>query len=118
MYLEPIQTSKMELFVKIVNSLMLLTILTNSSILDVWLGSNIATKSFDNSFCELNIFSFSSGLVKYFFPLTLIFTSSNIQKRSSSFVVQDFYFYLNEFLRKNIHKYANFLLSLRQNNSV
>ena len=34
-YLEPIQTSKMELFVKIVNSLMLLTILTNSSILDV-----------------------------------------------------------------------------------
>ena len=34
-YLEPIQTSKMELFVKIVNSLMPLTILTKSSILDV-----------------------------------------------------------------------------------
>ena len=34
-YLEPIQTSKMELFEKIVNSLMPLTILTKSSILDV-----------------------------------------------------------------------------------
>ena len=33
-YLEPIQTSKVELFVKIVSSLMLLTILTKSVILD------------------------------------------------------------------------------------
>ena len=54
-----------------------------------------------------------------FFPFTLqIFSSSNIQKRSSSFVVQDFYFYSNEYLRKNIHKYANFSLSPRQNNGV
>ena len=28
-----------------------------------------------------------------FLPFTLIFISSNIQKRSSSFIVQDFYFY-------------------------
>ena len=34
-YLEPIQISKMELFVKIVNSLMPLNILTKNSILDV-----------------------------------------------------------------------------------
>ena len=54
-----------------------------------------------------------------FFPFTLqTLISSNIQKRSSSFVAEDFYFYLNEYLRKNIHKYANFLLSLRQNNGV
>ena len=70
-YLEPIQTSKIELFVKIVNSLMPLTILTKSSILDVWLGSKNATKSFNKSFCEFNIFSFSSHLVKYFFFLLL-----------------------------------------------
>ena len=28
-----------------------------------------------------------------FLPFTLIFISSNIQKRSSSFIAQDFYFY-------------------------
>ena len=67
MYLELIQTSKVELFVKIVNSLIPLTILTMSSILDVWLGSRNATKSFNKSFCEFNIFSFSSHLVKYLF---------------------------------------------------
>ena len=32
--------------------------------------------------------------------------SPNIQKRSSSFVLQDFYFHSNEYLRKNIQKYA------------
>ena len=67
-YLEPIQTSKIELFVKTVNSLMPLTILTNCSILDAWLGSKIATKSFNKCFCEFNIFILSSHLVKYFFP--------------------------------------------------
>ena len=79
-YLEPIQIFKIELFVKIANSLMLLTILTKSSILDVWLGS---TKSFNKSFFKFNIFKISSDLVKYFFPFTLIFISSNIRKRSS-----------------------------------
>ena len=63
-YLIPIQISKVELFVKMVNSLMPLTILTKSSILDVWLGSKIATKSFNKS-CKFNIFSFGSDLVKY-----------------------------------------------------
>ena len=71
-YLEPIETSKMKLFVKILNSLMRLTILTKSSILDVCLWSKNATKSFNKSFCEFNIFSFSSRLVKYiFFPFSL-----------------------------------------------
>ena len=58
-HLVPIQISKMELILKIVNSLMPLTILTKNSILDVWLGSKIATKS------RFNIFSFGSDLVKY-----------------------------------------------------
>ena len=66
-YLEPIEISKMELFVKIINSLMPLTILTKCSIVDVWLGCQNATKSFNTSFCEFNIFSFSSHLVKCFF---------------------------------------------------
>ena len=110
MYLEPIQTSKMELFLKIVNSLTPLTILTKSSILDVWPGSENATKSSNKSFCVFNIFSFSSRL-NTFFPFTLKifrsssiwkrFSTSNIQKRFSSFVVQDFYFYSNKYLRKN-----------------
>ena len=51
------------------------------------------------------------------FPFTLqIFISSIIQKRSSSFVVQDFDFYSNEYLCKNIHNYTNFLFSPRKNN--
>ena len=37
--LEPGETSKMELFVKIVNNIKLLTIFTKSSILDIWMGS-------------------------------------------------------------------------------
>ena len=57
-YLKPIQTSKMEYFVKIVNSLVPLTNLTKSTILDVWLGSKNASWSFNKSFCGFNIFSF------------------------------------------------------------
>ena len=53
----------MELFPKLVNSLMPFTILTKSSILDVWLGSKIVTKRFNKS-CEFNILNFSSDLVK------------------------------------------------------
>ena len=54
-----------------------------------------------------------------FFPFALIFVFSSIQKRSSSFVVQDFIFIQTSiYVRKNIHKYANFSLSPRQNNSV
>ena len=44
---------------------MLLTILAKSSILDIWLGSKNATKSFNKSVCEFNIFRFSSHLVIY-----------------------------------------------------
>ena len=53
------------------------------------------------------------------FPFTLqIFFSSIIQERSSSSVVQGFYFYSNEYLRKNKQKYTNFSLSPTQNNCV
>ena len=48
-----------------------LTILTKSSILDVKLGCKIA-KSFNKSFCEFNIFSFTSHLVKYLFSFYFI----------------------------------------------
>ena len=98
-YSEPIQIPKMELFVKLVNSLMPLTILTKCSILGVWLGCKNATKSFNRSLCDFNIFSFSSHLFKYFsFRFTLqIFISSNIQKRSSSFVVQNLLLFKEHF---------------------
>ena len=46
---------------------MLLAILRKSSILDDWPGSKNATKSTKKSFCEFNIFSFRSHLVKYSF---------------------------------------------------
>ena len=39
MYLESNQTSKIEHFVEIINSFEPLTIFTENSILDVWLGS-------------------------------------------------------------------------------
>ena len=42
-YSKPCQTSKMELFVKIVNGFLLKTILTKLSILDVFLGSVLNT---------------------------------------------------------------------------
>ena len=38
MHSEPSQTSKMELFAKIVNGLKPLTVFVKSSILDVWIG--------------------------------------------------------------------------------
>ena len=38
-FLEPGQTSKMELLVKIANGIKLLTIFTKSSVLDIWMGS-------------------------------------------------------------------------------
>ena len=62
---EPSQTSKMESFVKIVNGLMSIIIFTKNSILDFWLGSKNANKSFNKSLCEFNFFIFSSHLVKY-----------------------------------------------------
>ena len=65
--LETTQTSKNGLLVDIINSLKQLNILTKCSILDVWLDCKNETKSFNKSFCEFNIFSFSSHLVKYFF---------------------------------------------------
>ena len=71
-YLEPIRVSKMELFVKIVNSLMLLTVLTKNSISDVWSCSKNATKSSNKSFCEFNILSLRGHLVKYFFSFYFV----------------------------------------------
>ena len=82
-YLEPSQISKMELFVKIATDLMLLTIFTKSSIVDVWLGLTLAA-------IWLNIFS-------YYF---INFISSNIQKRSSTFLLQDLTFI---FIQANIY---------------
>ena len=38
MHSEPKQTSKMELFAKVVNGLKSLTVFVKSSILDVWIG--------------------------------------------------------------------------------
>ena len=42
-YSEPSQTSKMELCVKLVNSLQPLTLFLKNSILDVWLGCEYAS---------------------------------------------------------------------------
>ena len=50
--------------------------------------------------------------------LALTGTWLNIQKRSSSVVLQDFNFYLNEYLLKKIHECENLLLLPRQNNDV
>ena len=117
-YLEPIQRPKMELFVKIVNSLLLLTISTKNSILDVWLGSKNATKSFNKSFCKLNIFSFNSHLVKYFFSFYFVNFYFFQYSETIFKLLYKTYFNSNEYLRKNIRKYANFSLSPRQNNGV
>ena len=55
-------------------------------------------KSFNRSFCEFNIFSFSSHLVKYFFSFYFVnFYFYQYSKTISSFVVEDFYFYSNEY---------------------
>ena len=46
MYLEPFQTFKIDLFARIANGCKPLTIFTNYSILNIWLGSeNISAKS-------------------------------------------------------------------------
>ena len=107
-YLEPIQTSKTEIFVKIVDSLMPLTVFKKSSILDIWLDSKNATKSFNKSFCEFNIFGFSRHLVKYFFFLLLCKCLFPVFKSDHQVLLFKTYFYSNEYLGKNIHKYANF----------
>ena len=44
-YSEPCQTSKMEVFTKIVNGFSFLTIFAKSSILDVWQDSEFASKA-------------------------------------------------------------------------
>ena len=49
-----------------------LTILTKSSIVNVWPGSKNVTKSSNKSFCQFNTFNFSSHLVKYFFSFYLV----------------------------------------------
>ena len=72
LYLEPIQVSKMELFVKIVTSLMPWTILTKSSISNAWLGSENTMKSSNKSFCEFNIFLALAAIwLNNFFHFTL-----------------------------------------------
>ena len=107
-YLEPIQTTKRELFVKIVHSLIPLTILTKCSILDVWLACKNATKSFNKSSCEFNIFSFSY-LVKHFFSFYFVYLFLTIFKNDLPVLLYKTYFYSNEYLHKNIHKYCKFL---------
>ena len=55
-YSEPIQTSKMELFGKIVNGFSPLTIFAKSYILDVWLGSeNASAVDFDQVFAQYEL---------------------------------------------------------------
>ena len=44
-YSDPFQTSEMEIFVEIVNGYLLLTIFAKSFILDVWQGSEYASKN-------------------------------------------------------------------------
>ena len=69
------------------------------------------------AFVSLTFLALAAIWLNTSFPFTLqIFISSIIQKRSSSFVVQDFDFYSNEYLCKNIHNYTNFLFSPRKNN--
>ena len=110
-YLEPIQISKTELFVKIVNSLMALAIVTKSSISDVWPGSKIATKSCNKSFCEFNIFSFWSHLVKYSFSTYFVnFYIFQHSKRIFKFCCTRLIFIQTNISVKIIHKYANFSL--------
>ena len=60
--------------------------------LDV-LGSK-NTKSFNKSFCEFNISSFSSHLVKYVFLFYFVnFYFFQYQKQSSSFFVEDLFLF-------------------------
>ena len=117
-YLELSQTFKMEPFVKIINDLMLLNILTKSSILDVWLVLKIPLKASIKVSVSLTFLALASIWLNIFSLYFVIFISSNAQKLSSSFVGQNFYVYSNKYLLENIHKYSNFSLSPRQNNGV
>ena len=85
MYLEPIQTSKTELFVKIINNLMPLTTSTKSSNSYFWSGSKNATKSSNKSFCEFNIFSLAAIWFNTFFLLLWKFLFLLIFKNISKF---------------------------------
>ena len=133
----------MELFVKIVNSLMLLTIFTKSSILDVCLGSkNDTERCFIQNCCKhlwkpfwkINsdvkcaaaVSGISSAIkkkktlekekTKNFYYIKFYFFQHS--KTIFKFCCTRFYFYANEYLGENKRKYANLSLSLRRNNSV
>ena len=60
-------------------------------VLKLWLNASI--KAVSSTFLTL-----AAIWLNNFFPFTLIFVSSNIQKRSSIFVVQDFIFIQTKFL--------------------
>ena len=79
-------------------------------------------KSMHFPYDDIDFFFFlsceSSGVILFFLLLCKFLFLPILKKLSSSFVVQDFNFYSNEYLHKNIHKYPSFLLSPRQNNVV
>ena len=56
MYSEPCETSKIELFEKIVNNWKLLPISAKTSILDVWQGSEYAPVNHVSVSCDINCF--------------------------------------------------------------
>ena len=83
-----------------------LSIFTERSILDVWLGYKNATKSFNKSFCAFNYFSFSLHLVKYFLLLLHKFSFLLILKKNLQVLLyKSFIFIRNENICKKIHKY-------------
>ena len=63
-YPEPSQTSKMELFAKIVNGFYPLTIFGKSFILDIWLGSVCAPRIYVNKYTDIILWKLSYD----FFP--------------------------------------------------
>ena len=70
-YLEAIQTSKVELFAKTVDSLLSWTVFTKSFTFDVWLGCKNATKSFNERlfsgvYSDFNLFPGAENLLKVF----------------------------------------------------
>ena len=92
---------------KIVNSLMPLTILTKCSILDVRLGCKNATKSFNTSFSVFNIFSFSSHLVKYFFSFYFVnFFFCQYSKKIFKFCCTRLIFIQTNIYVKTFHKFS------------
>ena len=117
-YLEPIQTSKMELFVNIINNLMPLTTSTKSSNSYFWSGSKNTTKSSNKSFCEFNIFSLAAIWFNTFFLLLWKFLFLLIFKNISKFYCTRLIFIQTNNYVKNIPKNANFSLSTKQNNGV